>query len=33
MHRYGKVVGDVEQINFQMQQPVVAVCIANVQFL
>lgn len=24
MHRYGKAVGDVEQINFQMQQPMVA---------
>lgn len=33
MHHYGKLVGDVEQINFQMQQPIVAVCIAAEQFL
>lgn len=33
MHHYGKAVGDVEQINSQLQQPMVAACAATVQFL
>lgn len=31
--RNGKAVSDVELINFPMQQPMAAVCIAEVQFL